>query len=162
MIAIDYNKILDSKIDESWQGYKRMFSFNFLTKYFYSTGWFIRKLNKRLTQQLLATKSIHAYLIENIDEFKGKKLTNEIASVENAIRKMFDIESDIEQCLSNPKFKKLTPTHDLTNEILDEMYNVLGVLKKVSLKTPIKDRTEEARIAVSLSQQTMKKIIHGR
>lgn len=162
MISIDYNQILDFQFQESKKEYKRAFSWYFLVKSFFSTRKLLKKIKTNLTKQLLNTKGIYAYLLENVADLKGQDLNNSIEKTEKIIKQFSAFQSDLEGHLSEPKFQELAAIYALTTEILDVTYNILRLLKKNNLKTPASDTSEEAKIAIQHSTNTLNKIFHGR
>ncbi|WP_109700682.1 hypothetical protein [Chitinophaga deserti] len=91
---------------------------------------------------------IHAIFQENITDFKERNLSREISRVESAIRKLTKLESDLEICLTNPRFALLSKAYSQTGEVLDVMYDILTILKKNNIKTPITAPSEEAKITI--------------
>jgi hypothetical protein len=162
MIAIDYNQILNAQFQERKEGYQSVFSLYTRVKSFFYTPWLIRKINKSLTSELLSLKGVYAYLLENVSDLKGKNLKSEIGTIETAIAKFYKLEADLEKRSAIRKYKELSIAHGITKEILDVTYNILRVLKKNSLKTPMADISEEAKIAIGHSQNTLNKILNGR
>lgn len=162
MIAIDFNQVLDFQFQESKKGYKRILSLYFLIKNIFSIRILIKKVNIRLTKQLVSTKGIYIYFLENVSELKDKDLSSAILNVENNIKELSAFEAALEGHLSEPKFQELNTTHTLTKEILDVTYNLLRLLKKNNLKTPMAETSEEAKTAIGHSTNTLNKIFNGR
>ncbi|WP_343693564.1 hypothetical protein [Chitinophaga sp.] len=162
MIAIDFNQILDFQFQESKRGYKRILSFYFLARAIFSTRFLIKKYNVTLTRQLVNAKGIYVYLSENVSDLKDKDLSSAILNVEGIIKETSAFEAYLENHLSATKLQELNTTHTITKEILDVTYNLLRLLKKNNLKTPMAEASEEAKIAVGHSTNTLNKIFHGR
>lgn len=162
MISIDFNQVLDFQFQESKKGYKRTFSWYFLLKSFFSTRRLLKKIKTNLTKQLISTKGIYAYLLENVSELKGQDLSSMIEKTEKTIKGYAAFQSELESHLSDPKSQELATLNRLTIEILDVTYDVLRLLKKNNHKTPISDISEEAEIAVKHSTNTLNKLFHGR
>jgi hypothetical protein len=162
MLALNYNSILSSQYQEKKRGYKLILSFYFLIHSFFSTKWLIKRINKEWTNQLLSLKGTYAYLIESASQLKGQNLRSEIVLIEKTIKELYAIEASIEKHLTNPDFSELKITHEIISEILEVMHETLRLLKKNTLKTPLTETSEEAKIAIEHSNKTMNKILYGR
>ena len=161
MIAIDFNQVLDFQFQESKKEYKEIFSWHFLIKSIFSIRRLVKKVNRKLTNQLLNSKGIYAYLLENVSDLKDKDLSASIATVEKTIKELLALESDLDIHLSSPKFQDFKTTHIITKEILDVTYNILRLLKKNNLKKPLADISEEAKVAIGHSTNTLNKRSHS-
>lgn len=162
MHTLDYRNVFSSNFYEKSQRHRRIFSFYFFVSSFLSTNWLFAKLNKKLGKQLLNAKSIHAFISENIDYISDEYIKVGMVKIENTIRELYSIESDIEAHLKNPRFRRLISTSQLVAEMLDVMHSTLRLLKKKAIKSPLPEASEEAKVAVAHSQNTLNSKLHGR
>ena len=158
--SIDYNYVLGSQYKQVNQKVQKfLFSIRFVIPSLFKL-YLSRKLNRRLTNHLFLINSVHSYLLKNVAEIKGKNLRPQIEIVENVLMSTYDLQHYLETHLE--KEEAFAILCKIVAEMLEVIHDTTILLKKNSLKIPIRPRSKEAEFAVLQSQATIKKIFYGR
>lgn len=127
-------------------------------------NWTIKKMNNRLSMQLLLSKGALANLKEDFENLKGQDLSPLITDLNELNILNIDFNTHIEKALNEGLgnyIKGITNTKNLLEETIEVQYDLIRLLKKANKIVPMQT-SDVAKSISAHSFDNMQKVNYGR
>lgn len=166
--ALDYSRFFLHEQNDVISKSKQRISFywhcipRFLTDFF-SVNELLKKVNSKLTAQLLYSKGFIAELNEKFDTVKGSDLSTTISDLNKLIEINILLYESVKKIKSDDvrkNYTELNSTETILEECLENLYDLLRLLKRANKVVP----GEPSELAIGVarhSANSLQKVIYG-
>jgi hypothetical protein len=168
LATIDYNDLIreqSSFVERSIRNI-RFYINIWIPRFLYTTlaKWLIKRLNTRLSKQLLISKGVLSTLVEDLQQFKGKDLSNLIEPLDKLNILNIDFHDFVSKALKRQVAKNIPGLHNtekLLAETIEIQYDIIRLLKRANKVIPI-NTSELAKSISAHSFENLQKLNYGR